>query len=266
MNDLPDLLKRILLRKAEEVAQQSVLRPLADLRGALAGLPPSRGFLAALQRRTATGSPAVIAEIKKASPSKGILRTDFDVAGIAASYAAGGATCLSVLTDKTYFHGDAAYLGTAKQACTLPVLRKDFIVDPWQVYESRALGADAILLIVAALGDAMLGDLAALSDDLGMDALVEVHDETELARVLSLNLPLIGINNRDLRTFETHVQTTLALLPGIPADRMVVTESGIGTHAQVQDLRAHGVQSFLVGETCMRAPDPGAKLRELFSD
>jgi indole-3-glycerol phosphate synthase len=266
MKPVPDLLKDMLSHKTDEVLEKSRRQPLAVLRTALAGLPATRGFLAALQQRTSVGSPAVIAEIKKASPSRGLLRFDFDVAGLAASYAAGGAACLSVLTDKKYFQGDDAYLDTAKRACGLPVLRKDFIIDPWQVYESRVLGADAILLILAVLGDAMLGDLTVLADDLGMDVLAEVHDEAELSRALSLDLPLIGINNRDLRTFHTDVHTTLALLPKIPPDRLVVTESGVGTRAQVQDLQTHGVRAFLIGETFMRAPNPGAKLRELFCD
>lgn len=264
MPDTPDILKRILATKARELAGKSATRPLPALRAALEDATPPRGFLAALQQRIAAGKPAVIAEIKRASPSKGLLRADFDVRAIAKSYAAAGAACLSVLTDKAYFQGRDDYLAEARSACALPALRKDFIIDPWQVYESRLLGADAILLIVAALGDAMLADLAALAADLGMDALVEVHDAEELERALALGAPLIGVNNRDLRSFQTDVQTTLTLLPHVPADRLLVTESGIATPADVARLRAQGVQAFLVGETCMRAADPGAKLRELF--
>ncbi|MHB8423992.1 MAG: indole-3-glycerol phosphate synthase TrpC [Gammaproteobacteria bacterium] len=266
MKDTPDILRRILADKTVEVETRSRMQPLARLRTALEGLPPTRDFLGVLTRTVQNNRPGVIAEIKKVSPSQGVLRQDFNVADIAASYAAGGATCLSVLTDEKYFHGGAAYPGMAKQACPLPVLRKDFIIDPWQVYESRVLGADCILLIVAALGDAMLGDLAMLAVDLDMDVLVEVHDEAELERALRFDMPLIGINNRDLRTFHTDVQTTLSLLPKIPGDHLVVTESGIRARADVAHLRARGVPAFLVGETFMRAPDPGAKLHELFSD
>ncbi|MGH8283746.1 MAG: indole-3-glycerol phosphate synthase TrpC [Gammaproteobacteria bacterium] len=266
MNDTPDILKRILADKAEEIVARSQALPLASLRAGLVNLPPTRGFYHVLRQAVNAGRSAIIAEIKKASPSKGLLRPDFDVRVIAANYAKGGATCLSVLTDAKYFRGDAAYLKIAKQACTLPVLRKDFIIDPWQVYESRVLGADCILLIVAALGDAMLADLARLAADLDMDVLAEVHNAAELERGLMLDLPLIGINNRNLRTFHTNVQTTLSLLPGVPHDRMVVTESGIGTRSDVRRLRERGVQAFLVGETFMRTADPGAKLRELFGD
>ena len=266
MKDTPDILRRILADKVVEVETRSRMQPLARLRTALEGLSPTRDFLGALTRAVQNNRPGVIAEIKKVSPSQGVLRQDFNVADIAASYAAGGAACLSVLTDEKHFHGDAAYPGMAKQACPLPVLRKDFIIDPWQVYESRVLGADCILLIVAALGDAMLGDLAMLADDLDMDVLVEVHDEAELERALRFDMPLIGINNRDLRTFHTDVQTTLSLLPKIPSDRLVVTESGIRARADVAHLRARGVPAFLVGEIFMRAPDPGAKLHELFAD
>jgi indole-3-glycerol phosphate synthase len=255
-----------LARKAEEVVEKSAARPLRVLRAALDGAPPPRGFQAALEASITAGKPAVIAEIKKASPSKGLLRRDFDVAAIAASYARHGATCLSVLTDAPHFQGHDDYLKQARAACELPTLRKDFFIDPWQVYESRVLGADAILLIVAALGDAMLADLAALAADLGMDALVEVHDAEQLERALAIGAPLIGVNNRDLRTFHTDLRTTLDLLPQVPADRLLVTESGIATHADVARLRAAGVHGFLIGETFMRAADPGAKLRELFDD
>ena len=264
MNDIPDVLKRILARKAEELAEKSAARPLPALRAALEGLPPARGFQAALREHITAGKPAVIAEIKKASPSQGLLRADFDVSAIARSYAAAGATCLSVLTDEPHFQGRDDHLTEARAACTLPALRKDFIIDPWQVYESRLLGADAILLIVVALGDAMLADLTTLAADLGMDALVEVHDAAELERALAVGAPLIGINNRDLRTFHTDPETTLKLLPRVPADRLLVTESGLATCADVGRMRAAGVRAFLVGEAFMRAADPGAKLRELF--
>ena len=264
MNGTPDVLKRILADKVAEVAQRSVQQSLSWLRARLADLPPPRGFLTALEARIAAGKPAVIAEIKQASPSKGLLRNDFDVGAIAASYALHGAACLSVLTDEQYFQGRGAYVETAKQVCVLPVLRKDFIIDPWQVYESRLLGADCILLIVAALGDAMLVDLATLAADLGMDTLVEVHDAEELERTLAIGAPLIGVNNRDLRTFRTDLQTTLTLLPKIPTGCLMVTESGIATRADVARLSDAGVRAFLVGEIFMRAPDPGAKLQELF--
>lgn len=264
MPDTPDVLKRILADKARELAAKSAARPLHALRSALDGAPPLRGFLEALHACVMAGKPAVIAEIKRASPSRGLLRADFDVGAIAKSYARAGASCLSVLTDAAYFRGRDDYLAAARSACALPALRKDFIIDPWQVYESRLLGADAILLIAAALGDAMLADLAALAADLGMDALLEVHDADELERALALGAPLIGVNNRDLRSFHTDLQTTLALLSRIPADRLLVTESGIATRADVAHLRARGVHAFLVGETFMRAADPGAKLRELF--
>lgn len=266
MSNTPDVLKHILARKAVEVAEKSATRPLHTLRVALEGVPLPRGFQAALEQRIAAGKPAVIAEIKKASPSKGLLRAEFDVPSIAKSYAAGGATCLSVLTDTPHFQGRDDYLAEARAVCALPALRKDFIIDPWQVYESRLLGADAILLIVAALGDAMLVDLTALAADLGMDALVEVHDAEELERALAVGAPLIGVNNRDLRTFHTDLQITLDLLPRIPAGCLLVTESGIASRDDVARLRTAGVHTFLIGETFMRAADPGAELRELFGD
>lgn len=265
MNVDTDILKRILATKAEEVTARSAARPLAEVRAAVRDLPPTRAFHAALDRAITDGRAGVIAEIKKASPSKGLLRETFDVAEIAASYARAGAVCLSVLTDEEFFQGDAGYLQQARDACLLPLLRKDFIIDPWQVYESRLLGADCILLIVAALGDAMFGDLARLAADLDMDVLVEVHDAQELERALRLPLPLLGINNRDLNNFDTDVRTTLALLPDIPPDRLVITESGIRTRADVHHMRRHGVHGFLVGEIFMRADDPGVKLAELFA-
>lgn len=265
MSGTPDLFQQILADKSVEVQLLRRTGTLADLRASLAGLPATRGFLAALQRAIVAGRAGVIAEIKKASPSQGVLRQIFDVDTIAASYAAGGATCLSVLTDQKYFHGTGAALGMAAQACNLPVLRKDFIIDPWQVYESRRLGADCILLIVAALTDVMLADLAMLAADLDMDVLVEVHNEAELERALRFDLPLIGVNNRNLHTFRTDLQTTLTLLAKVPGDRLVVSESGIRTRTDVLRLQEKGVKAFLVGEILMRAPNPGVKLRELFA-
>ncbi|MEW6330251.1 MAG: indole-3-glycerol phosphate synthase TrpC [Pseudomonadota bacterium] len=264
MNAPPDILQKILARKAEEIAERARRAPLAELKKRLAGAPAARGFLEAIRHRLAAGQPAVIAEIKKASPSKGLLRADFDPAAIARSYERHGATCLSVLTDADFFQGSEAYLQQARAACALPVLRKDFTVDAYQVYEARVIGADAVLLIVAALDDARLRELAALAAELGMDVLVEVHDAQELGRALALPAPLIGINNRDLRTFRTSLTTTLDLLEKIPRDRIVVTESGIHAPCDVAQMRGRGVHAFLVGEAFMKADDPGVKLRELF--
>ena len=261
---MPDILNQILRRKAEEVAERSARVSMRELSQRANDADPARGFVAAIQRKLAQGQAAVIAEIKKASPSKGLLRADFHPAEIAKSYERGGAACLSVLTDVDFFQGADEYLQQARAACALPVLRKDFVIDPYQVHEARGLGADCILLIVAALDDALLGDLAGLAQHLGMDVLVEVHDAAELERALSLHVPLIGINNRNLRTFETRLETTLDLLIKIPADRIVVTESGIHVRDDVARMRAAGVHAFLVGEAFMRAPDPGAKLAELF--
>ena len=266
MSGTPDILKRILARKREEIAERAENLPLDELIARVPAALPARGFADAIRRRLATGRPAVIAEIKKASPSKGALRADFDPAAIAASYARHGATCLSVLTDADFFQGSDVHLRAARAACTLPVLRKDFTVDPYPVYEARAIGADAILLIVAALGDAQLQDLAAVAREVGLDVLVEVHDAAELERALALGTSLIGINNRDLRTFETHLETTFNLLSRVPPDRIVVTESGILAPGDVRALRSKGVNAFLVGEAFMRATDPGAKLAELFAD
>jgi indole-3-glycerol phosphate synthase len=264
MNAPPDILRRILARKAEEIAERAGRTPLAELKKHLAQAPGPRGFLKAIRSRIATGRPAVIAEIKKASPSKGLLREDFRPAEIAKSYERHGATCLSVLTDTDFFQGSDEYLQQARAACALPVLRKDFTMDAYQVYEARVLGADAILLIAAVLDDTRLRELAALTAELGMDALVEVHDAAELERALVLPTPLIGINNRDLRTFHTSLETTLDLLGKIPADRVVVTESGIHAPADVARMRARGVNVFLVGEAFMKADEPGGKLQELF--
>ncbi len=264
MTDTPDILKKILVRKAEEIDERIRRTGLQELEARVADGGPLRGFLDAMRTSIAAGRPAVIAEIKQASPSRGILREDFDPARIAASYEQGGATCLSVLTDADFFKGDMAYLGAARSACALPVIRKDFIIDPYQVFESRVIGADCILLIVAALGDAMLLELLQLARNLGMDALVEVHDEEELERALETPAPLIGINNRDLRSFETRLDVTLGFLDRIPEDRLVVTESGIHTVDDVALMRSRGVNAFLVGEAVMKAPAPGEKLRELF--
>jgi indole-3-glycerol phosphate synthase len=264
MSAPPDILRKILTRKAEEITERARRTPLAELKKQLAQAPTPRGFLKAIRSRVATGQAAVIAEIKKASPSKGLLRADFRPAEIAKSYERHGATCLSVLTDVDFFQGSDEHLKQARAACALPVLRKDFTMDAYQVCEARVLGADAILLIVAALDDMPLRELAALAAQLGMDVLVEVHDAGELERALALPVPLIGINNRDLRTFHTSLETTLDLLGKIPSDRVVVTESGIHAPADVARLRAHGVSVFLVGEAFMKADDPGEKLQELF--
>ena len=265
---MSDILRTILARKREEVAERKARIPLAELRARHADAPPARGFAAAVRRRVAAGQPTVIAEIKKASPSKGLIRADFDPAAIARSYESGGATCLSVLTDVDFFQGSDAYLREAREACTLPVLRKDFTVDVYQVHEARAIGADAILLIAAALDNAVLVNLHALAIECGLDVLVEVHNPVDLQRALMLTNPprtLIGINNRDLRTFETSIDTTLSLKEAVPHDRLLVTESGIATRDDVARLRAAGVNAFLVGETFMRAAEPGAELAKLFA-
>jgi indole-3-glycerol phosphate synthase len=262
---MSDVLQTILARKAEEVAERSRTRPLDAVREAALAQPAPRGFAQALRAKRALDLPAVIAEVKKASPSKGLIRADFDPAAIARSYEAGGAACLSVLTDVDHFQGRDAYLQQARDACTLPVLRKDFIVDAYQVHESRLLGADCILLIVAALDDVRLADFTVLGLELGMDVLVEVHDIDELERALQVPAPLLGINNRNLRTFDVSLDTTLALREAVPADRILVTESGIATRADVARLREAGVPAFLVGESLMRQRDPGAALRELFA-
>lgn len=258
------ILHKILDRKREEVIARRKRDSVGSLEQRIAEQSPARGFARALQARVAAAEPAVIAEVKKASPSKGVIRADFRPAQIAASYEAGGATCLSVLTDTDFFQGADAYLQQARAACDLPVLRKDFTVDPYQVIEARAIGADAILLIVAALDREQMHELAHTAAEVGVDVLVEVHDRAELERALELSTPLIGINNRDLHSFDTRLETTLELLPYLPADRMVVTESGIHTAEDVALMRNHQVYSFLVGEAFMRAPEPGDKLREMF--
>ncbi len=259
-----DILQKILNTKQEEIAARSAVTSLAQLQAQAANASPVRGFLRFMQTQVAFGRPAIIAEIKKASPSKGLIRENFDPVAIAQSYAQAGAACLSVLTDAQYFQGHETYLQAARAACGLPVIRKDFIIDPYQVYEARAIGADCILLIVSALDDAQLADLYAHATGLGMDVLIEVHDGTELERALRLNAPLIGINNRNLRTFQTSLNTTLDLLPNVPSDVLLVTESGIHTPADVQLMREHNVNAFLVGEAFMRAADPGTQLRNLF--
>jgi indole-3-glycerol phosphate synthase len=263
-----DILQRILARKREEVTERKVRVPLPELRMHIADAPPARGFAAALRARTDAGKAAVIAEVKKASPSKGLIRSDFEPAAIAHSYEAGGATCLSVLTDVDFFQGSDAYLREAREACALPVLRKDFTIDKYQIWEARTIGADAILLIAAALDNAALANLHALAIEVGLDVLVEVHDALDLQRALPLPnaaRTLIGVNNRDLHTFETSIETTHSLRDAVPRDRLLVSESGIATHGDVARLRACGVQAFLVGETCMRADDPGAELARLFA-
>jgi len=259
---MADILDRILARKREELEAARAAVPLAQMQARAAAAAPPRDFLGALRAKIAAGRPAVIAEIKKASPSKGLLRADFDPASIARGYEAGGAACLSVLTDRDFFQGAHEHLAQARSACTLPVLRKDFITEPYQVFESRALGADCILLIAAALARQDMLGLEAAAMSLGMAILVEVHDAGELEAALTLQTPLLGINNRNLRSFRTSLQTTLDLLPRIPQGRIVVTESGIGGGGEVSMLRAHGVPAFLVGEALMRAPDPGVALLE----
>lgn len=260
----PTILRKILARKAEEVASRRVKHSLSSLESRIGEQTAPRGFAAAMAAKVGQSEPAVIAEIKKASPSKGVIREDFQPAAIAASYQTGGATCLSVLTDIDFFQGADEYLQQARAACELPVIRKDFTVDPYQVVEARAIGADAILLIVAALADDQMRELADTAAEFGLDVLVEVHDRAELDRALELESQLVGINNRDLHTFDMRLETTLDLLPHIPGDRVVVTESGIHTPADVAIMRERDVHAFLVGEAFMRAQEPGEKLRELF--
>jgi len=263
MSNPPDVLKRILARKVEEVAERQVSAPLQALKAQLAEASPPRGFVAAMQAANGQGRAAVIAEVKKASPSKGLLREDFKPAEIARQYQAGGAACLSVLTDRDFFQGHEDYLQQARAACDLPVLRKDFTVDPYQVFEARVLGADCILLIVSALSDGQLQDLYQQAREIGLDVLVEVHDGVELERALALDLDLVGINNRNLRTFETSLDTTLDLLDQIPAGVTVVSESGLHHSDDIRRLQASGVNAFLIGEAFMRQPDPGVALKTL---
>jgi indole-3-glycerol phosphate synthase len=263
---IPDVLQKILARKAEEIAERRSQRPLATLEAGLADVSPLRGFARAMLEQARSGDAAVIAEVKKASPSKGVIREDFDPAAIARQYEHGGATCLSVLTDRDFFQGSEDYLQAARDACALPVLRKDFTIDPYQIAEARSIGADAILLIVAALDKARLHDLAATATHYGLDVLVEVHDAVELEMALELATPLLGINNRDLRNFHTSLDTTLSMLEQIPDDKLVVTESAIHSRSDVARMRGAGVSGFLIGEAFMRAADPGQALRELFAD
>lgn len=261
---MSDILQRIVAVKHEEVAAAQARRDLPSLRRDAETLGGLRDFVGAMRARIAAGQAAVIAEVKKASPSKGVMRDPFVPADIARTYATHGAACLSVLTDAPFFQGSPAYLQAARAACTLPVLRKDFMVDPYQVYEARAMGADCILLIAACLDDAQMADLEALAMSLGLAVLVEVHDGAELDRALRLKTPLVGINNRNLRSFEVTLDTTLGLLGRVPADRLLVTESGILSRGDVQRMRAAQVHAFLVGEAFMRQPDPGLALAELF--
>lgn len=259
-----DILAKILQTKKEEVATARQLRSESDLLREAKNRKDVRGFARALNDKISQGQPAVIAEIKKASPSKGIIRDNFNPAEIATSYAAHGAACLSVLTDMQYFQGSYDYLRQARAACALPVLRKDFMVDPYQVIHARAIGADCILLIVAALGLNQLLELESLAHELGMDVLVEVHDKDELETALQLKSPLLGINNRNLRTFETSLQNTIDLLPSVPEDKLIITESGILSADDVKTMRTHQVNAFLVGEAFMRQSDPGVALEQLF--
>jgi indole-3-glycerol phosphate synthase len=259
-----DILHAILQRKSEEVVARNASLPLRELGARAAVAPPVRGFADAVAAKIAGNQPAVIAELKKASPSKGVIRADFDPPAIARSYERGGAACLSVLTDVDFFQGADAYLQQARAACSLPVLRKDFVIDAYQVHEARALGADCILLIIAALDDDRLAELCGLAMDLGMDVLVEVHDIDELERALQVPAALLGINNRNLRTFEVSLDTTLGLRDAVPRDRILVTESGIVAPVDVARMRAAGIEAFLVGEAFMRELDPGAALQRLF--
>ena len=261
---MSDILNQIVATKREEIALALQKTPLAVMREDAESRLLTRDFEGALRRKIAAGLPAVIAEVKKASPSKGVIRADFIPADIAQSYAEYGAACLSVLTDRQYFQGSSDYLKQARASCDLPVLRKDFMIDPYQVYEARAMGADCILLIAACLDDARMAELEAIARGLNMAVLVEVHDRAELERALKLKTPLVGINNRNLRSFEVSLDTTLGMLADVPADRLLVTESGILTGDDVRKMRDHGVNAFLVGEAFMRAKEPGAALAELF--
>ncbi len=262
---MSDILNKILAVKREEVAAAQAAKPLAAIRAEAAAQTSPRNFVGAIREKVDAGETAIISEIKKASPSKGVIRPDFHPAEIAADYEKHGAACLSVLTDRQFFQGSADYLQQARAACALPVLRKDFMIDPYQVYEARAMGADAILLIVAALSDTQMAELEDLALSLDMSVLVESHDAGELDRALKLKTPLQGINNRNLRTFEVSLDTTLSQLGRIPADRIVITESGILAPADVALMRQNNVNAFLVGEAFMRAPSPGAELARLFS-
>ncbi len=265
MSTPPTILTTILVKKAEEVARRRHAMPISALEEIASGVEKPRGFYQALLSKVALKDSAIIAEIKKASPSQGVIREHFNPVSIAQDYARNGATCLSVLTDKDFFQGSEAYLEMVRKFCPLPVLRKDFMIDPYQIYESHALGADCILLIVAALEDSVLHDLASLAKQLGMDVLIEVHNQPELERALRVETPLIGINNRDLHTFNTSLNTSIELQSLVPADRLLITESGVHTIEDVKKMHAHGIHAFLIGEAFMRADSPGQKLRELFT-
>jgi len=265
MTDTPDILKTILAKKLEEVASRKQRMSIADLEDIAQGVEKPRGFYQALKHKVSAEKPAIIAEIKKASPSQGVIRENFEPISIGIDYAMNGAACLSVLTDKEFFQGAEAYLSMVRERCPLPVIRKDFMIDPYQIYESRALGADCILLIVAALEDSQMQELADTATKLGMDVLVESHDVEELVRAVKLDTKLIGINNRNLRTFETSLRTTIDLKAMIPSDRIIITESGIHTHDDVQLMLDNDIYAFLVGESFMRAESPGQKMRELFA-
>jgi indole-3-glycerol phosphate synthase len=264
MSNTPDILQKILATKVEEVTRRRVQTPISLLQEIASGVEAPRGFYRALHASAMAKKPAIIAEIKKASPSQGVIRENFNPIYIAQDYAMNGATCLSILTDRTYFQGSEAYLQMVRERCPLPVLRKDFMIDEYQIYEARALGADCILLIVSALDDEKMHTLATLATTLGMDVLVEVHDAAELERALGLETKLIGINNRNLRTFETDLQTTLTLKQSVPTDRLLITESGIHTQEDVKLMLDNDVFTFLVGEAFMRAEHCGKKMRELF--
>ena len=261
---MSNILNEIIQNKEMEVSRRRLEHPLGEVETACRLVSPPRGFLSELEKRITAGEPAVIAECKKASPSKGLIREDYDPASIAVSYQRGGATCLSVLTDERYFQGSDEHLIVARENCTLPVIRKDFTIDIYQLFEARVLGADCILLIVSCLDDAALREFSGIATELGMDVLIEVHDRYELIRALKLEIPLIGINNRDLKHFSTNIKTTVKLLNDIPNDRVIVTESGISSRKDVEYIRDHGVNAFLIGETFMRSTDPGSKLRDLF--
>ena len=264
MSKTPDILKKIIHRKQEEISTRKQIIAESSLIDKIQEASSVRGFVNSMRQKIAAGEPAVIAEIKKASPSKGVIREDFKPAEIAKSYQQGGASCLSVLTDIDFFQGSDEYLRQARAACDLPVIRKDFIIDTYQIYEARAMGADCILLIVAVLTDEQMSTLYSLARDLGMDVLIEVHDEEELQRSLPLGADLVGINNRNLRTFETSLNTTIDLLSQIPKNRIVVTESGIHSVDNIKLMRDHQVNAFLVGEAFMRADEPGTELKKLF--
>ncbi len=265
MSKQPDILQKILKRKVEEITEASAKESLQALSQRAESALPVRGFIKAIENKIAAGQSGVIAEIKKASPSKGVMRENFIPADIARSYEGGGAACLSILTDRDFFQGAPEFLMQAREAVSLPVIRKDFIIDPYQVYEARAMNADCILLIVSALGDAMLNELLGLAHHLQMDVLMEVHDRDEMARAIQTGARLIGVNNRNLRTFEVSLQNTLDMLDLLPDDRVLVTESGIHAPEDVKLMRDHNVNAFLVGEAFMRAEEPGEKLAELFA-